>query len=122
MLCLLAAKAGNLETWGRRWKTRTGRTRYTAHSWGRGGAKMARGLIFCLMPISSGLYGASSPLMKLSDLMRQMLHAFFALLLACGADSLYAQTTQVVDVPTRPGVTQRFIYIEPVNAKASVVL
>ncbi len=29
---------------------------------------------------------------------------------------------QVVDVPTRPGVTQRFVYIAPSNAKATVIL
>lgn len=34
-----------------------------------------------------------------------------------------AQTTQkVVDIPTRPGVTQRFVHIAPANPKASVIL
>lgn len=34
-----------------------------------------------------------------------------------------AQTTQkVVDIPTRPGVTQRFVYITPPNPKAAVIL
>ncbi|HJV74535.1 MAG TPA: alpha/beta hydrolase [Noviherbaspirillum sp.] len=35
----------------------------------------------------------------------------------------YAQTTQrVVDIPTRPGVTQRMIVVSPPNPKAAVVL
>jgi len=29
---------------------------------------------------------------------------------------------KVVDIPTRPGVTQRFLYLAPVSAKASVIL
>jgi dienelactone hydrolase len=33
-----------------------------------------------------------------------------------------AATQKVVDIPTRAGVTQRFLYIEPANAKGSVVL
>lgn len=34
-----------------------------------------------------------------------------------------AQTTQkVVDIPTRPGVTQRFVFITPPNPKAAVIL
>lgn len=34
-----------------------------------------------------------------------------------------ASTTQkVVDIPTRPGVTQRFLYISPASPKASVIL
>jgi dienelactone hydrolase len=33
-----------------------------------------------------------------------------------------AQNDRVVDVPTRPGVTQRFLYIDTPGAKASVVL
>ncbi len=33
-----------------------------------------------------------------------------------------AQTTQVVDIPTRPGVTQRVIVMNPPEAKAAVVL
>jgi pimeloyl-ACP methyl ester carboxylesterase len=45
----------------------------------------------------------------------------FALGLAC--QGALAQSTQkVVDIPTRPGVTQRFVYIAPPNPKASVIL
>jgi len=45
----------------------------------------------------------------------------FALGLAC--QGALAQTTQkVVDIPTRPGVTQRFVYIAPPQPKASVIL
>lgn len=34
-----------------------------------------------------------------------------------------AQTTQkVMDIPTRPGVTQRFVYITPPSPKAAVIL
>lgn len=35
---------------------------------------------------------------------------------------LWAQTQRVVDIPTRPGVTQRMIVIEPDKPKAAVVL
>jgi pimeloyl-ACP methyl ester carboxylesterase len=35
----------------------------------------------------------------------------------------FAQVSEkVVDIPTRPGVTQRFLYIRPENPKASVIL
>jgi hypothetical protein len=34
----------------------------------------------------------------------------------------WAQGERVVDVPTRPGVTQRFLLIESPNAKAAVIL
>jgi pimeloyl-ACP methyl ester carboxylesterase len=45
----------------------------------------------------------------------------FALGLAC--QGALAQTTQkVVDIPTRPGVTQRLVYIAPPQPKASVIL
>lgn len=35
---------------------------------------------------------------------------------------LWAQTERVVDIPTRPGVTQRLVVIEPEKPKAAVVL
>ncbi len=42
---------------------------------------------------------------------------------ALASTGALAQTTQkVVDVPTRPGVTQRFVYIAPPQPKASVIL
>lgn len=51
-------------------------------------------------------------------------HWIAALLLqfAC-VEFAFAQTsTQVVDLPTRPGVTQRFIYSAPTQVKASAIL
>lgn len=33
-----------------------------------------------------------------------------------------AATTKVVDIPSRPGVTQRFVYIAPTSAKGSIIL
>jgi pimeloyl-ACP methyl ester carboxylesterase len=44
------------------------------------------------------------------------------LLAAAFAGAAGAQSEQVVDVPTRSGVTQRFIYLAPPDAKAAVVL
>lgn len=49
--------------------------------------------------------------------------AAIVLALGLSATGALAQTTQkVVDVPTRPGVTQRFVYITPPQPKASVIL
>lgn len=43
--------------------------------------------------------------------------------LACAGSAALAQTTpRVIDIPTRPGVTQRFIYLAPASPKASVIL
>ena len=51
------------------------------------------------------------------------LAALMALALAVAGLQVHAQSTQkVIDIPTRPGVTQRFIYIAPPAAKASVIL
>lgn len=36
--------------------------------------------------------------------------------------AVHAQTPRVVDVPTRPGVTQRFLLQQPADAKAAVIL
>ena len=45
------------------------------------------------------------------------------LALACAAAAAYAQNaSQVVDIPTRPGVTQRFILIEPREPRAAAIL
>ena len=41
------------------------------------------------------------------------------LLVGSGA---YAQSERVVDIPTRPNVTQRFLFSSPANAKAAVIL
>jgi hypothetical protein len=38
------------------------------------------------------------------------------------SSQLWAQAARVVDIPTRPGVTQRMVVIEPDKPKASVVL
>ena len=46
----------------------------------------------------------------------------FALFLGLAAASPFAAAQKVVDVPTRPGVTQRFLYIAPPAPKAAVVL
>lgn len=49
----------------------------------------------------------------------------FAILLpayACIASTAQAQTTRVVDVPSRPGVTQRMLVITPEQPKAAVIL
>jgi dienelactone hydrolase len=35
---------------------------------------------------------------------------------------LWAQAQRVVDIPTRPGVTQRFVYLAPESPKAAVIL
>ena len=49
-----------------------------------------------------------------------LLVVLFALL--AGPDQASAQTPRVVDIPTRPGVTQRVLVLAPDNAKAAVVL
>ena len=48
---------------------------------------------------------------------------FLCLGLGLASTLALAQTTQkVVDIPTRPGVSQRFIYITPLMPKAAVIL
>jgi dienelactone hydrolase len=44
---------------------------------------------------------------------------WLTLTMCCGAQ---AQDTRVVDLPTRPGITQRLLAITPENAKAAVIL
>jgi len=46
----------------------------------------------------------------------------YALLLFAAWPAAQAQTLQVMDVPTRPGVTQRILVIKPDQPKAAVVL
>ncbi len=46
----------------------------------------------------------------------------WAVCLLSAAWSVWAAPEQVVDVPTRPGVTQQFIWMAPDNARASVLL
>jgi len=56
---------------------------------------------------------------------RWRLFLFFFLLLSSLCPPLRAQTTtaaEVVDIPTRPGVTQRFLYLAPDKPRAAVVL
>ncbi len=44
------------------------------------------------------------------------------LLLLVGWQVAWAQSTQVVDIPTRPGVTQRFVLITPDHPRAAIIL
>ena len=46
----------------------------------------------------------------------------FAALVLNGHESSGAAAERVVDIPTRPGVTQRFLFLSPEKPKASVVL
>lgn len=48
-------------------------------------------------------------------------HILYALLLTA-APIVHAQSPQVVDVPTRPGVTQRILVITPEKPRAAVIL
>jgi pimeloyl-ACP methyl ester carboxylesterase len=51
--------------------------------------------------------------------MRALLFLVTTLLTAAGAA---AQTTRAIDIPTRPGVTQRFLVVTPDKPKAAVIL
>lgn len=53
--------------------------------------------------------------------MRRARGALAAALL-CAAVPAAAQSARVVDIPTRPGVTERFLYIAPEKARAAAVL
>lgn len=54
---------------------------------------------------------------------RRKLLAAGLLCLVLASHSAQAQTAaQAIDIPTRPGVTQRFIYIAPPHPKAAVIL
>lgn len=47
----------------------------------------------------------------------------FIVLIGFSPSSVAQQVSQnAVDIPTRPGVTQRFIYLAPQDAKAAVIL
>lgn len=46
----------------------------------------------------------------------------FIALIGLSHGSLAQVSQKVVDIPTRPGVTQRFVYLVPPNAKAAVIL
>ena len=48
--------------------------------------------------------------------------AMLVLLLLALSPEVHAQSTQVVDLPSRPGVTQRILVIKPDQPKAAVVL
>lgn len=48
--------------------------------------------------------------------------AFLALLISSGQGAFAQVAEKVVDIPTRSGVTQRFVYLAPDNAKAAVIL
>lgn len=51
-----------------------------------------------------------------------MLRKFGMLLLVLCAWHAHAQSPRVIDVPTRPGVTQRFLLVQPPEPKAVVML
>ncbi|EHP38036.1 hypothetical protein OR16_39399, partial [Cupriavidus basilensis OR16] len=44
------------------------------------------------------------------------------MLLLCTLAARAQTAPQVVDIPTRPGVTQRFLYLAPAQPKAAVIL
>ena len=48
--------------------------------------------------------------------------AVLQLLLLILSGQVWAQADRVVDIPTRPGVTQRFVYLTAENPKAAVIL
>lgn len=61
--------------------------------------------------------------------LRQALPAFLLVCITVAGNAQAQSTPRVVDIPTRPGITQRFVYIPPVNSttpnsapKASVIL
>lgn len=54
--------------------------------------------------------------------LRLALPAWLLGLAFAGSAALAQTTPRVVDIPTRPGVTQRFIYLAPASPKASVIL
>jgi len=53
---------------------------------------------------------------------RQWLSPLMALCIGACAPASAQTKPQVVDVPSRPGVTQRFLYIAPANPQAAVIL
>lgn len=50
------------------------------------------------------------------------LFPFLVLGVLLGFDDAHSQSERVVDIPSRPGVTQRFLFSSPNNAKAAVIL
>jgi len=56
--------------------------------------------------------------------MRHVIEAWIAgVVIAFGVSQVQAQTTQkVVDIPTRPWVTQRMLVLSPPTARAAVIL
>ncbi len=55
--------------------------------------------------------------------MKQILAIYLVALSFFFSPVTFAQTSEkVIDIPTRPGVTQRFLYLSPENPKAAVVL
>ncbi|OFZ71215.1 MAG: hypothetical protein A2Z01_05775 [Betaproteobacteria bacterium RBG_16_58_11] len=53
---------------------------------------------------------------------RLLAFGFFIALISLSQGSLAQVSQRVVDIPTRPGVTQRFVYLAPQDAKAAVIL
>jgi dienelactone hydrolase len=55
--------------------------------------------------------------------MKRFAIAFFSAMLLAICSLAFAQVPEkVVDIPTRPGVTQRFLYLKPDTPKAAVIL
>jgi hypothetical protein len=55
--------------------------------------------------------------------MNRFVYLILALLLFASPPNAFSQTAgRVVDIPTRPGVTQRFLYVTPEKPQASVIL
>jgi len=48
--------------------------------------------------------------------------ALWIMLLLCSLAARAQTAPQVVDIPTRPGVTQRFLYLAPAQPKAAIIL
>jgi pimeloyl-ACP methyl ester carboxylesterase len=55
--------------------------------------------------------------------MKQLLTIFLLVLPYVLSSAVFGQVSgKVLDIPTRPGVTQRFLYLAPVNPKATAIL
>ena len=55
--------------------------------------------------------------------MKRLLAFWCFIAVNCISQSVVAQVSEkVVDIPTRPGVTQRFLFLVPENPKAAVIL
>ena len=57
-----------------------------------------------------------------SSMKRLLAFWCFAMLIGLCQSALAQVSQKVVDIPTRPGITQRFLYLVPENPKAAVIL